>query len=97
MKNTNLTSVAHVKHPLISEIEAGLLDISPYISPKFLYDPLGSHLFTAITLLPEYYPTITEKSIFVEFKNEINEAAKFNKFDPYFKYNLQLFYFCSKH
>ena len=71
MKNTNLTSVAHVKHPLISEIEAGLLDISPYISPKFLYDPLGSHLFTAITLLPEYYPTITEKSIFVEFKNEI--------------------------
>jgi uncharacterized SAM-dependent methyltransferase len=60
-----------MKHPLSSEIEAGLLDISPYISPKFLYDPLGSHLFTAITLLPEYYPTITEKSIFTEFKNEI--------------------------
>lgn len=71
MKIINTTSVAFIKHPLTSEIEAGLLDINPHISPKFLYDPLGSHLFTAITLLPEYYPTITEKSIFAEFNNEI--------------------------
>ena len=46
------------------EIEVGLLAQSASISPKFLYDPLGSHLFTAITLLPEYYPTNTEKNIF---------------------------------
>ena len=34
------------------------------ISPKYLYDALGSHLFEAITELPEYYPTRTEASIF---------------------------------
>lgn len=33
-------------------------------SPKFLYDALGSHLFEAITALPEYYPTRTEAAIF---------------------------------
>jgi uncharacterized SAM-dependent methyltransferase len=30
------------------------------ISPKFLYDALGSKLFEAICELPEYYPTRTE-------------------------------------
>jgi dimethylhistidine N-methyltransferase len=71
MKNIKTTPEAHIQHQLISEIEVGLLNITPYISPKFLYDPLGSHLFTAITLLPEYYPTVTEKHIFSEFENEI--------------------------
>ena len=32
--------------------------------PKFFYDRLGSHLFEAITELPEYYPTRTEAAIF---------------------------------
>jgi len=54
-----------------SEIEIGLLAKSASISPKFLYDPLGSHLFTAITLLPEYYPTNTEKNIFTQYQAEI--------------------------
>jgi len=34
------------------------------VSPKFLYDALGSRLFDAITELPEYYPTRTERAIF---------------------------------
>ncbi len=34
------------------------------MSPKFLYDALGSRLFDAITELPEYYPTRTERAIF---------------------------------
>ena len=34
------------------------------IAPKFFYDRLGSHLFEAITELPEYYPTRTEAAIF---------------------------------
>lgn len=54
-----------------SEIEMGLLAQAPFISPKFLYDPLGSHLFTAITLLPEYYPTNTENSIFIQHQEQI--------------------------
>ena len=57
------------------EITAGLLTKSAFISPKFLYDPLGSHLFTAITLLPEYYPTNTEKSILDQFQNEIAQVV----------------------
>ncbi len=59
----------------IHEIEEGLLAHSASISPKFLYDPLGSHLFTAITLLPEYYPTATEKSILNHYQAEIAEAV----------------------
>ena len=58
----------------VAEIEAGLLAKNASISPKFLYDPLGSHLFTAITLLPEYYPTNTEKSIFTEYQDQITKA-----------------------
>ncbi|HET7528568.1 MAG TPA: L-histidine N(alpha)-methyltransferase [Burkholderiaceae bacterium] len=34
------------------------------VSPKFLYDALGSRLFDAITELPEYYPTRVERTIF---------------------------------
>jgi dimethylhistidine N-methyltransferase len=59
----------------VSEIEKGLLAKSASISPKFLYDPLGSHLFTAITLLPEYYPTNTEKYIFIKYQDQIAAAV----------------------
>jgi dimethylhistidine N-methyltransferase len=59
----------------IPEIELGLLAERACISPKFLYDSLGSHLFTAITLLPEYYPTNTEKKIFTQYQDEIAKAV----------------------
>jgi dimethylhistidine N-methyltransferase len=62
------------KQNFVDEIEKGLLAASASISPKFLYDPLGSHLFTAITLLPEYYPTVTEKNILDQYKKEIAET-----------------------
>ena len=42
----------------------GLLAAAASIAPKYFYDRLGSHLFEAITELPEYYPTRTEASIF---------------------------------
>ena len=64
-----------IRHDFASEIEMGLLAHSPFISPKFLYDPLGSHLFTAITLLPEYYPTNTEKNIFTQYQDQITTAV----------------------
>jgi dimethylhistidine N-methyltransferase len=56
---------------LISEIEAGLLAKAATISPKFLYDDLGAHLFTALTFLPEYYPTATETRILKQYETEI--------------------------
>ena len=66
-----------VTHPssLISEIEAGLLAERASISPKFLYDALGAHLFTAITLIPEYYPTAVETGLLTQYKNEIATAV----------------------
>lgn len=48
---------------LAAEAVAGLLAPRPRVSPKFLYDPLGSRLFDAITELDEYYPTRTEAGI----------------------------------
>ena len=47
-----------------AEIEAALACRPARISPKFLYDRLGSALFTAITELAEYYPSRTEAAIF---------------------------------
>ena len=45
-------------------IEAALLRQPAHAAPKYFYDRLGSHLFEAITELPEYYPTRTEAAIF---------------------------------
>jgi L-histidine Nalpha-methyltransferase len=45
------------------ELAQGLLGQPASVSPKFLYDALGSRLFDAITELPEYYPTRTERAI----------------------------------
>ena len=64
-----------IERHFAAEIEIGLLAKTPFISPKFLYDPLGSHLFTAITLLPEYYPTNTEKQIFIQYRDQIADAV----------------------
>ena len=44
------------------------------VSPKFLYDALGSRLFEAITELPEYYPTRTEASIFARYGDAIEAS-----------------------
>lgn len=49
----------------------GLLDDPAHIDPKFLYDALGSSLFTAITQLPEYYPTRCEAEIFERHGQDI--------------------------
>jgi dimethylhistidine N-methyltransferase len=45
------------------EISEGLGAAQASISPKYLYDRLGSRLFEAITELPEYYPTRTERAL----------------------------------
>jgi dimethylhistidine N-methyltransferase len=47
-----------------AELAESLTARQAWISPKFLYDPLGSKLFEAICELPEYYPTRTEAGIF---------------------------------
>jgi L-histidine Nalpha-methyltransferase len=47
-----------------AEAQRALLRRPASASPKYFYDRLGSHLFQAITELPEYYPTRTEAAIF---------------------------------
>jgi len=71
----NLDNKPMIQNDFMHEIEVGLLAQSAWISPKFLYDPLGSHLFTAITFLPEYYPTNTEKMIFAQYQDQITDAV----------------------
>jgi len=72
---TTSESSTPIHQDFIHEIELGLIAPCASISPKFLYDPLGSHLFTAITLLPEYYPSNTEKGIFTQYQDQIAEAV----------------------
>jgi L-histidine N-alpha-methyltransferase len=43
--------------------------------PKYFYDELGSELFDAICLLPEYYLTRAENEIFARHADEIIRAA----------------------
>jgi dimethylhistidine N-methyltransferase len=56
----------------IQELIQGLLCPQATLSPKYFYDELGSVLFDAITLLPEYYPTRAELEIFVDKASEIH-------------------------
>ena len=60
---------------LRAELDAGLRAREACISPKFLYDALGSRLFEAICELPEYYPTRTEALIFERHGAEIARAV----------------------
>jgi len=57
------------------ELVQGLLQPTPHIAPKFLYDALGSKLFEAITELDEYYPTRTEATIFGCYLDELAQAC----------------------
>ncbi len=57
------------------ELAAGLLARPARVAPKFLYGPLGSALFDAITLLDEYYPTRTEAAIFAAHGDAIAAAC----------------------
>lgn len=57
-------SAEHIRQELVLGLTANPQPGGATVSPKFLYDALGSRLFEAITELPEYYPTRTEAAIF---------------------------------
>lgn len=59
---------------LAAEAAQGLLAPAAQLSPKFLYDALGSRLFDAITLLPEYDLTRNEAALFAEHRAAIAAA-----------------------
>jgi dimethylhistidine N-methyltransferase len=57
------------------DVRRGLSSEPKALPPKYFYDELGSHLFDAICLLPEYYLTRAEADIFARHAREIVEAA----------------------
>ncbi|MGB8301102.1 MAG: L-histidine N(alpha)-methyltransferase, partial [Azonexus sp.] len=57
-----------------AELFAGFSASTATIAPKYFYDALGSRLFSAITELPEYYPTRTEAAIFVRHAGHMAQA-----------------------
>jgi L-histidine N-alpha-methyltransferase len=59
------------------DVRRGLTSDPKALPPKYFYDELGSHLFDAICLLPEYYLTRAEAEIFARHAAEIvNEARR---------------------
>ena len=68
-------AVSHADGSEAAAVVAGLMAESPWVSPKYLYGPLGSRLFDAVTELPEYYPTRTERAILEACRDSIARAA----------------------
>jgi L-histidine Nalpha-methyltransferase len=65
--------------PVGAEVYRGLAAQPKTLSPWLFYDERGSELFEAITELPEYYLTRTERAIFAEYGDEILDAAADNR------------------
>lgn len=69
----NLPEAAYT--PVGAEVYRGLTAMPKTLSPWLFYDEPGSRLFEAITELPEYYLTRTERGIFARYADEILECA----------------------
>ena len=61
--------------PVAVEVLNGLTERPKTLSPWLFYDEAGSRLFEAITELPEYYVTRTERQILARHADEIVSAA----------------------
>jgi L-histidine N-alpha-methyltransferase len=56
---------------MLADVARGLRATPKELASKYFYDEEGSALFDAITRLPEYYPTRTERGILVACADEI--------------------------
>ncbi len=61
------------------DVRKGLSSEPKRLSPKYFYDELGSELFDAICLLPEYYLTRAENEIIERYADEIVGAVDGHK------------------
>jgi dimethylhistidine N-methyltransferase len=64
-----------VSSPIAVEVSSGLTERPKTLSPWLFYDQAGSRLFEAITELPEYYVTRTERQILAQQAEAIVAAA----------------------
>jgi L-histidine N-alpha-methyltransferase len=58
---------AALREAVLNEALTGLTSAPKTLSPWLFYDERGSQLFEAITALPEYYLTRTERAIFTKY------------------------------
>lgn len=61
---------------LRKDVRDGLTADPKWLSPKYFYDALGSELFEQITVLPEYYPTRTERALLEAHALDIAETTE---------------------
>jgi dimethylhistidine N-methyltransferase len=73
MNHPNEQFKRQMSTPQALEIAAGLTSEQAFLAPKYFYDALGSELFTAITLLDEYYPPRVEAEIFAKHSKEMGQ------------------------
>jgi L-histidine Nalpha-methyltransferase len=64
---------------LAEDVRKGLAAQPKRFLPKYFYDELGSQLFEAICLLPEYYLTRAENEILERYSDEIISAVEGQK------------------
>lgn len=64
---------------LAEDVRKGLTAYPKRFLPKYFYDQLGSQLFEAICLLPEYYLTRAENEILERYADEIAAAVDGDK------------------
>jgi len=68
-------AIEEVSDDFAADVRRGLTARQKFLLPKYFYDELGSQLFEAICLLPEYYLTRAESEIFARRSAEIVERA----------------------
>ena len=61
--------------PAAEAVREGLSSSPKWLPAWLFYDAEGSRLFERITLLPEYYPTRTERAIFTGYADGIIEST----------------------
>jgi L-histidine N-alpha-methyltransferase len=65
------SSTEDVTKALRGDVRTGLTAAQKWLPPKWFYDARGSELFEAITELPEYYPTRSEREILTREAGEV--------------------------
>lgn len=76
LRNLHVHQLDSSSQDLTEEILLGLTAPQKQLPPKLFYDERGSQLFEAITRLPEYYPTRTEREIFHQHKRQLQELVE---------------------
>ncbi|MCX7513076.1 L-histidine N(alpha)-methyltransferase [Frateuria hangzhouensis] len=74
-RDLELNTAAKADPAFLADVLTGLSARQKVVPARWLYDHRGSELFEAITTLPEYYPTRTERSILERHAKDIAERV----------------------